>query len=63
MQGKTCLWVSHRLSSIQTADQIIVLEDGEIRERGTHDQLMEIDDIYAGMYEKQRLEESLSLVE
>lgn len=63
MQGKTCLWVSHRMSSIQTADRIVVIDDGAIREQGTHDELMAMNGIYADMYEKQRLEESLSLAE
>jgi len=63
MQGRTCLWVSHRLSSIQSADQIIVLDQGRIAEMGTHEQLIKNNGIYADLYEKQKLEESLELVE
>lgn len=63
MQGRTCLWVSHRLSSIQNADLIVVIDQGQIIEKGTHNQLMDNFGLYADLYEKQRLEESLSLVE
>jgi ABC-type multidrug transport system fused ATPase/permease subunit len=40
MKGRTCFVIAHRLSTIRGADQIVVLEDGEIRETGTHDSLM-----------------------
>ena len=57
MKDKTCIWVSHRISAIQHADKIIVLENGEIIEEGTHDHLMELNGIYKDLYEKQQLEE------
>ena len=63
MKDKTCFWVSHRISSIKNADHIIVLEQGEVVEQGTHDGLLLNDGIYADLYEKQQLEESLNLVE
>ncbi|MBD3223859.1 MAG: ATP-binding cassette domain-containing protein [Caldithrix sp.] len=62
MQGKTCLWVSHRISAIKDADFIIVLEEGKIVEQGTHFTLIEDNGIYADLFEKQKLEESLNLV-
>jgi len=63
MKDKTCFWVSHRISSIQNADHIIVLDDGEIYEQGTHEELLLTGGIYADLYEKQQLEESLKFAE
>lgn len=56
---RTIVVVSHRISAIQEADQIIVLEEGEIAERGTHDQLVENGGLYADLYRKQQLEAEL----
>jgi len=50
------IMVAHRISCIQDADQILVLEEGKITESGTHDQLLEKDGYYARIYEKQLLE-------
>ncbi|KGX83415.1 ABC transporter ATP-binding protein [Pontibacillus marinus] len=55
-QDKTTLISAHRLSAVQHADQIIVLEDGEIVERGTHDQLMKKGAWYAEQFTKQQME-------
>jgi len=49
-QGRTTIAIAHRLSTIQDADQIIVLNKGEIVERGTHNQLIEEKGIYHNMY-------------
>ncbi len=57
--GRTTLIVSHRISTIRDADLICVLEDGEIIERGTHDELLKIGGEYADLYERQLLEEEL----
>ncbi len=59
MQDKTCLWVSHRIASIKTADMIIVLDQGRIVETGTHEELLELNGHYADLFEKQQLEDVL----
>ena len=60
MRSRTTIIVSHRVSTVRNADQILVLEDGEVVERGTHDQLVARDGIYAELYSKQLLEEELA---
>ncbi len=47
MENRTSLVIAHRLSTIQKADEILVLSKGEIKERGTHEELMQKDGIYA----------------
>ncbi|MBO9128933.1 ABC transporter transmembrane domain-containing protein [Bacillus sp. 165] len=59
-QNKTTIITAHRLSSIQHSDLILVIEDGKVVERGTHEQLMSQNGWYKDMYERQQLE---SLVE
>lgn len=56
MKGKTSLIVSHRVSSVKHADKILVIENGEIVESGTHDELLTAKKSYFKMYEKQMLE-------
>ncbi|GAU79573.1 ABC transporter ATP-binding protein [Fusibacter sp. 3D3] len=58
--GTTTLIVAHRISTIKDADQIIVLDQGEIAEKGTHETLMQVDSIYKDMYTKQLLEEKIA---
>jgi ATP-binding cassette, subfamily B, multidrug efflux pump len=60
MRGRTSLIVSHRVSTVKDADLIVVLEDGRIAERGTHDSLISRGGLYAELYEKQLLEEELA---
>lgn len=55
-RGKTTILIAHRISTIQNADVILVLEDGEAKECGNHRQLMELGGIYADMFVKQQLE-------
>jgi ATP-binding cassette subfamily B multidrug efflux pump len=57
MQGKTSIIISHRISTIKNADKILVLDNGEIIEQGTHTQLMDQKSAYFELYEKQLLEE------
>lgn len=54
-KNRTTLIVAHRLSTITHADQIVLIEDGEIKERGTHDQLMHLNGGYARLYKVQNL--------
>lgn len=53
MKGRTTFVIAHRLSTIRNADQILVLENGEITERGTHQELMLLGGRYRKLYEKQ----------
>jgi ABC-type multidrug transport system fused ATPase/permease subunit len=58
-EGRTTFVIAHRLSTIRSADQILVLEGGRIVERGTHDELLELNGRYRQLYDKQyRLEQN-----
>ena len=59
--GKTTILIAHRISTIQNADVILVLEDGEAKEIGNHEELMQLNGIYRAMFEKQQLEAARSL--
>ena len=59
MQDRTTILISHRISTVKNADHIIVLNDGSIVETGTHEQLIEHNGIYNGIYETQLLQEEL----
>ena len=59
MKGRTTILISHRISTVKNADQVIVLNEGSIVETGTHEQLLERNGIYAGIYETQLLQEEL----
>jgi ATP-binding cassette subfamily B protein len=59
MKQRTTLLISHRVSTVRHADQIIVLRDGRVVERGTHDQLLALGGYYDELYQKQLLEEEL----
>jgi ATP-binding cassette subfamily B protein len=60
VRSRTTIIVSHRISTVRNADQILVLDDGQIVERGTHDQLVARNGLYAELYRKQLLEEELA---
>ncbi len=63
MQGRTTILISHRTSTARHADQIAVLVEGRIVERGTHDQLLGRNGYYTRLYEKQQLEEELAVAQ
>jgi ATP-binding cassette, subfamily B, multidrug efflux pump len=58
-QGRTTILISHRTSTVQDADQIVVLRGGRITERGTHQELLARGGYYSDLYHKQLLEEEL----
>lgn len=53
MQGRTCIVIAHRLSTIQKADRILVMEKGEVRESGRHEELLDRQGLYAQLYRMQ----------
>jgi ATP-binding cassette subfamily B protein len=53
-EGRTSLIIAHRLSTIIDADQILVLDDGKIVERGRHEELLQLDGVYARMWARQQ---------
>ncbi len=57
MEGRTSIVIAHRLSTIRSADSILVFHHGEIRERGTHEELMRMGGLYRRLYELQYREE------
>jgi len=59
MRGRTSILIAHRISTVKDADHIIVLDDGRIVEQGTHQQLLELDGLYAETYRRQLLEQEL----
>jgi ATP-binding cassette subfamily B multidrug efflux pump len=62
LAGRTSIVIAHRLSTIRSADEILVFHHGEIRERGSHEQLMETDGLYRKLYEIQYRETALESV-
>jgi ATP-binding cassette subfamily B protein len=59
MAGRTTVLISHRVSTIRNADEIVVLHDGEIVERGRHEELLARNGFYTELYNKQLIEEEL----
>jgi ATP-binding cassette subfamily B protein len=53
LEGRTSVVIAHRLSTVQNADRILVLHHGELREEGTHEELLEAGDLYARLHELQ----------
>ncbi len=62
MQGRTTIFISHRVSTVRNADRIAVLHHGRIVESGTHDELIARNGYYTELYNKQLLEEELARV-
>lgn len=63
MKDRTSIIISHRISSIRNADNIIVITNGKIKEEGTHDELIKRQGIYYNIYLKQLLEEEIREIE
>jgi ATP-binding cassette, subfamily B, multidrug efflux pump len=61
MRDRTTIFISHRISTVRHADRIAVLFNGRIAELGTHEELLSVGHFYAGLYEKQLLEEELAV--
>jgi ATP-binding cassette subfamily B protein len=62
-RGKTTILIAHRVSTVQNADQILLLEDGICAEHGSHQKLLQLDGHYARLYEQQQLEQQLQAEE
>jgi ATP-binding cassette, subfamily B, multidrug efflux pump len=62
LRDKTCLIISHRISAVKEAEEILVLDEGQIIERGNHDQLVRQGGVYAELYQQQRLSEELEQI-
>ncbi|MFZ5353108.1 MAG: ABC transporter ATP-binding protein [Bacillota bacterium] len=59
MNNRTSIIIAHRISTIKDADEIVVLDEGRIIERGTHEELVAINGLYNSIYQKQLLEEKI----
>jgi len=63
MRERTSIVVAHRISTVKDADEILVLDDGRVAERGAHRDLLERNGLYAQMYRRQLIEEELEVDE
>ena len=59
LRGRTSILVSHRVAAVREADQILVLFEGRVAERGTHDELLRAGGLYASLYREQLAAASL----
>ena len=62
LKEKTCLIISHRISAVREADEILVLDEGAIIERGNHEELIRRGGVYAELWQQQRLSEELEQI-
>jgi ATP-binding cassette subfamily B multidrug efflux pump len=62
LKEKTCLIISHRISAVKEADEILVMDEGKIIERGTHEELVHRGGVYAELYQQQQLSEELEQI-
>jgi ATP-binding cassette subfamily B protein len=62
LKEKTCLIISHRISAVKEADEILVLDEGRIIERGSHDELARNGGVYAELCQQQQLSEELERI-
>jgi ATP-binding cassette subfamily B protein len=62
MRERTSILVSHRVSTVRDADQILVFDDGRVVERGTHDELLRLGGLYAALARHQQLEDELAAI-
>jgi ATP-binding cassette subfamily B protein len=60
MKERTAILISHRISTVRDADQIVVLDGGRVVEKGRHDELIRLGGLYAELHKKQLLEEELA---
>jgi ATP-binding cassette subfamily B protein len=63
MKGRTAILISHRVSTVKDADEIVVLDGGRIVERGNHEALLELGGYYANLHQRQLLEEEIQVSE
>jgi ATP-binding cassette, subfamily B, multidrug efflux pump len=62
LKERTCLIISHRISAVKRADEILVLDDGQLIERGSHEELIDRGGVYADLYQQQQLTEELERI-
>ena len=61
-EGRTVILVTHRLLAVQEADQILVLKDGRIQERGRHPELMKARGLYCNLFQRQQAEAEIDAI-
>ncbi len=62
LKEKTCIIISHRISAVREADNILVLDEGEVVEKGNHQELLRKGGIYADLFQLQQLSEELDRI-